>query len=120
MFLDSIPVGSNPPDEVNVLIEVPLGGEPVKYELGKNAGILVVDRFLYTPMRYPGNYGFVPHTLSGDGDPCDVIVADEWRNDRPLTSMKLSQLESRFMTNADWPLLCLDKYNSDTSTQNLE
>jgi inorganic pyrophosphatase len=61
---------------VNVLIEVPLGGEPVKYELNKNAGIPVVDRFLYTPMRYPGNYKFIPHTLSGDGDPCDVIVAN--------------------------------------------
>jgi inorganic pyrophosphatase len=75
MFLESIPAGPNPPGEMNVLIEVPLGGEPVKYEFDKNAGILVVDRFLYTPMRYPGNYGFIPHTLSGDGDPCDVIVA---------------------------------------------
>ena len=75
MFLDSIPVGRHPPGEVNVLIEVPLGGDPVKYEFDKNAGLLVVDRFLSTPMRYPGNYGFVPHTLSGDGDPCDVIVA---------------------------------------------
>src|SRR5262245_22193417 len=74
MFLDAILAGRNPPGEVNVLIEIPLGGEPVKYELDKNAGILVVDRFLYTPMRYPGNYGFVPHTLSGDGDPCDVII----------------------------------------------
>ena len=76
MLLDAIPVGFNPPYEVNVLIEVPIGGEPIKYELDKEAGVLVVDRFLYTSMRYPGNYGFIPHTLSDDGDPCDVIVAN--------------------------------------------
>jgi inorganic pyrophosphatase len=76
MFLDAIPVGPNPPHEVNVLIEVPIGGEPIKYELHKEASVLVVDRFLYTSMRYPGNYGFIPHTLSDDGDPCDVIVAN--------------------------------------------
>ncbi len=73
MNLDAIPIGLNPPVDVNVVIEVPLGGEPIKYELHKEAGVLMVDRFLYTPMRYPGNYGFIPHTLSGDGDPVDVI-----------------------------------------------
>ena len=57
-------------------LEVPVGGEPIKYEMDKEAGTLVVDRFLYTAMRYPGNYGFIPHTLSDDGDPCDVIVAN--------------------------------------------
>jgi inorganic pyrophosphatase len=62
------------------VIEVPIGGEPIKYEMDKAAGALVVDRFLYTPMRYPGNYGFVPHTLSDDGDPIDVLVA----NTRPI------------------------------------
>jgi inorganic pyrophosphatase len=72
--LDAIAIGKNPPEDVNVIIEVPLGGEPIKYELDKDAGTLVVDRFLYTSMRYPGNYGFIPHTLSGDGDPCDVVV----------------------------------------------
>jgi inorganic pyrophosphatase len=61
---------------VNVVIEVPVGGEPIKYEMDKDAGTLVVDRFLYTAMRYPGNYGFIPHTLSQDGDPCDVLVAN--------------------------------------------
>jgi inorganic pyrophosphatase len=61
---------------VNVVIEVPIGGDPIKCELNKEAGLLFVDRFLYTSMRYPGNYGFIPHTLSGDGDPCDVIVAN--------------------------------------------
>ena len=59
-----------------MIIEVPIGGEPIKYEMDKEAGALVVDRFLYTSMRYPGNYGFIQHTLSEDGDPCDVIVAN--------------------------------------------
>jgi inorganic pyrophosphatase len=76
MRIDQIPVGKNAPDDVNVIIEVPIGGEPIKYELDKASGALVVDRFLYTAMRYPGNYGFVPHTLSGDGDPVDVLVAN--------------------------------------------
>ncbi|MGB5491150.1 MAG: inorganic diphosphatase [Woeseiaceae bacterium] len=74
MRIEAIEIGHNPPDDVNVIIEVPLGGQPIKYELDKDAGTLVVDRFLYTPMSYPGNYGFVPHTLSEDGDPIDVLV----------------------------------------------
>ena len=76
MDINAISIGKNPPEDVNVIIEVPLGGEPIKYEMDKDAGTLVVDRFLYTPMFYPGNYGFIPHTLSGDGDPCDVLVAN--------------------------------------------
>ena len=76
MNLDAIAIGVNPPEDVNVIVEVPIGGEPIKYELDKDAGVLVVDRFLYTAMRYPGNYGFIPHTLSGDGDPVDVIVVN--------------------------------------------
>ncbi len=76
MRIDAIPIGIDPPREVNVIIEVPVGGEPIKYEMDKEAGTLVVDRFLYTAMRYPGNYGFIPHTLSNDGDPCDVLVAN--------------------------------------------
>ncbi len=76
MRLEAVSIGANPPEEVNVIVEVPIGGEPIKYELDKASGALVVDRFLYTAMRYPGNYGFIPHTLSGDGDPCDVIVAN--------------------------------------------
>jgi len=76
MNFDAIAIGKNPPQEVNVVIEVPIGGEPIKYEMDKKIGALVVDRFLYTSMRYPGNYGFIPHTLSEDGDPCDVIVAN--------------------------------------------
>ncbi|MDB5491872.1 MAG: ppa [Micavibrio sp.] len=74
MFLSKIAIGQNPPEDVNVMIENPLGGTPVKYELDKESGIMIVDRFLHTPMYYPGNYGFIPHTLSGDGDPVDVIV----------------------------------------------
>jgi inorganic pyrophosphatase len=76
MLLSAVPIGRNPPEDVNVVIEVPIGGEPIKYEMHKESGALMVDRFLYTAMRYPGNYGFIPHTLSGDGDPCDVIVAN--------------------------------------------
>ncbi len=80
MNIDAIPTGKNPPDDFNVVIEVPLGGEPIKYELDKESGALFVDRFLYTPMRYPGNYGFIPHTLCGDGDPLDVLIM----NSRPV------------------------------------
>ncbi|MCB1692035.1 MAG: inorganic diphosphatase [Pseudomonadales bacterium] len=75
MRIDEIPAGKNPPEDINVIIEVPVGGEPIKYEMDKASGALFVDRYLYTPMRYPGNYGFVPHTLSEDGDPIDVLVA---------------------------------------------
>jgi len=77
MRLEAISIGKDPPHEVNVLVEVPVGGEPIKYEMDKAAGTLVVDRFLYTAMRYPGNYGFIPHTLSDDGDPLDVLVANQ-------------------------------------------
>jgi len=76
MRIDKIAPGRNVPDDVNVIVEVPVGGEPIKYELDKESGTLVVDRFLYTSMRYPGNYGFIPHTLSGDGDPVDVLIAN--------------------------------------------
>ena len=74
MRIDLIPVGDDPPRSLNVIIEVPTGGEPVKYEFDKASGALFVDRILHTPMRYPANYGFVPHTLSPDGDPLDALV----------------------------------------------
>ena len=77
MRLEAVSIGRDPPNEVNVIVEVPVGGEPVKYEMDKASGTLVVDRFLYTSMRYPGNYGFIPHTLSDDGDPCDVLIANQ-------------------------------------------
>lgn len=80
MRIDAISIGKNPPEDVNVIVEVPVGGHPIKYEMDKEAGTLVVDRFLYTSMTYPGNYGFVPHTLSDDGDPIDVLIC----NTRPL------------------------------------
>ncbi len=74
MNIDKIEIGTRPPHDVNVMVEIPLGGQPVKYELDKKSGALFVDRFLHTAMHYPANYGFIPHTLSGDGDPVDVIV----------------------------------------------
>ena len=74
MNIDAIPVGPNPPWDLNVIIEIPQGGLPVKYEMDKASGALFVDRFLHTAMYYPGNYGFVPHTLADDGDPLDGMV----------------------------------------------
>jgi inorganic pyrophosphatase len=72
--LDQIPIGVNPPHDVNVVVECPLGGEPIKYEIDKASGALFVDRILHTPMRYPVNYGFIPHTLAEDGDPIDALI----------------------------------------------
>lgn len=74
MNLDKISTGKNPPEDINVVIENPMAGSPVKYEMDKESGAIFVDRFLHTPMFYPGNYGFLPHSLSGDGDPVDVLV----------------------------------------------
>jgi inorganic pyrophosphatase len=74
MDLAKIPTGRAPPWDVNVIVEIPQGGEPVKYELDKASGSVFVDRFLHTAMFYPGNYGFVPHTLAEDGDPIDVLI----------------------------------------------
>src|ERR1700761_4967549 len=82
MHIEKIPTGKNPPDDINVVIEIPIGGEPIKYEVDKVSGALFVDRILQTEMRYPGNYGFVPHTLSDDGDPIDVLIV----NHRPINS----------------------------------
>jgi inorganic pyrophosphatase len=74
MDVSKISVGPNPPTDIHVIVEIPVGGVPVKYELDKDSGALFVDRFLHTAMFYPGNYGFIPHTKSADGDPCDVII----------------------------------------------
>jgi inorganic pyrophosphatase len=74
MDVTKISAGRNPPSDLNALIEIPVGGTPVKYELDKTSGAMFVDRFLHTAMFYPGNYGFIPQTLSQDGDPCDVLV----------------------------------------------
>ena len=77
MDITKISSGRAPPQDVNVVVEIPQGGLPVKYELDKASGAMFVDRFLHTAMFYPGNYGFIPHTLSGDGDPCDVLVVGQ-------------------------------------------
>jgi inorganic pyrophosphatase len=74
MDIAKIPIGVDPPHDINVIVEIPQGGEPIKYEVDKASGALRVDRFLHTAMFYPANYGFIPHTLSPDGDPCDVLV----------------------------------------------
>ena len=74
MDIKKIPIGKNPPDEVNVIIEIPQGGNPIKYEFDKESGAIFVDRFLHTSMVYSSNYGFIPHTLSADGDPVDALV----------------------------------------------
>ena len=134
MRIDAISIGKNPPSEVNVIIEVPVGGEPIKYEMDKDAGTLVVDRFLYTAMRYPGNYGFIPHTLSDDGDPCDVLVAntraivpgavmavrpvgvllmeDEAGGDEKIVAVPVSKLTKRYdrvKTYSDLPEITLEQ-----------
>ncbi len=74
MDLSRLPAGKNPPHEINVLIEVPLRSDPIKYEYDKESGAIFVDRYLYTTMFYPCNYGFIPQTLAEDGDPVDVMV----------------------------------------------
>lgn len=74
MQIDTISYGKNAPEEINVIIEIPMNSDPVKYEFDKVSGAIFVDRFMQTAMRYPCNYGFVPHTLSNDGDPIDVMV----------------------------------------------
>jgi inorganic pyrophosphatase len=75
--ISKIPAGLNPPEDLYAIIEIPQGGLPVKYEMDKASGALFVDRFLHTSMIYPANYGFVPHTLSEDGDPCDILVVSQ-------------------------------------------
>jgi inorganic pyrophosphatase len=77
MDISKISIGQNPPDDIHVIIEIPQGGHPVKYEMDKKSGAMFVDRFLHTSMIYPGNYGFIPHTLSADGDPIDVLVVGQ-------------------------------------------
>lgn len=74
MKVENIEIGDNPPKEINIVVENPMGGPPVKYELDKETGAVFVDRFLHTAMHYPGNYGFIPHTLSDDEDPVDALV----------------------------------------------
>ena len=74
MNFDKIPAGKSLPDDFYVVIEIPANSSPVKYEVDKDMGAVMVDRFMATPMFYPANYGFIPNTLSEDGDPLDVLV----------------------------------------------
>lgn len=74
MSLNLVSSGRNLPDDINVIIEIPAHGEPIKYEVDKESGAMFVDRFMSTAMHYPCNYGYIPHTLSEDGDPVDVLV----------------------------------------------
>jgi inorganic pyrophosphatase len=76
MDITKLPAGTNAPWDVNVIIEIPQGGSNIKYEIDKDTGALMVDRFMNTAMFYPANYGFIPHTLADDGDPLDVLVVD--------------------------------------------
>ena len=78
MDITKIPVGENAPEDINVVIEVPQHADPIKYELDKASGAVFVDRFMHTAMHYPCNYGFVPNTLSDDGDPVDVLVVSQY------------------------------------------
>ena len=77
MDISKIAIGKNPPNDVNVIIEVPMD-TPIKYEYDKDSGAIIVDRFFATPMRYPCNYGFIPNTLSDDGDPADALVVGQF------------------------------------------
>jgi inorganic pyrophosphatase len=77
MDISKIPAGKEPPFDINVFVEIPQGGLPVKYELDKTSGVLFVNRFLHTTMFYPGNYGFIPHTIALDGDPLDVLIVSQ-------------------------------------------
>ena len=77
MGMEFVKIGDNPPEEINVIIEVPKGGSSVKYEMDKDSGMIFVDRLIATPMYYPAHYGFIPHTLSDDGDPLDVLVVED-------------------------------------------
>eukprot|EP01036_Dinobryon_divergens_P047507 gene47507-63692_t len=74
MSLNKVPSGRNLPDDFNVIIEIPMNADPIKYEVDKESGAIFVDRFMGTAMHYPCNYGYVPHTIADDGDPVDVLV----------------------------------------------
>lgn len=78
MALDRVPSGKSLPDDFNVVIEIPMHADPVKYEVDKDSGAIFVDRFMSTAMHYPCNYGYIPHTIAGDGDPVDVLVVTQF------------------------------------------
>jgi len=76
--LDRVPPGKDLPNDFNVVIEIPMHAEPIKYEVDKESGAIFVDRFMSTAMHYPCNYGYIPHTIAGDGDPVDVLVMSQF------------------------------------------
>ncbi len=78
MGLDRVPSGKALPNDFNVIIEIPMHSDPVKYEVDKDSGAVFVDRFMSTAMHYPCNYGYIPHTIAGDGDPVDVLVVSQF------------------------------------------
>lgn len=78
MGLDRVPSGKDLPNDFNVVIEIPMRSDPIKYEVDKSSGAIFVDRFMSTAMNYPCNYGYIPHTISGDGDPVDVLVVSQF------------------------------------------
>ncbi len=78
MGLDRVPAGKDLPNDFNVVIEIPMHAEPIKYEVDKDSGAIFVDRFMSTSMHYPCNYGYIPHTIAGDGDPVDVLVMSQF------------------------------------------
>ena len=86
MNLDRVPAGKDIPNDCNVIIEIPMRGDPIKYEVDKETGAVFVDRFMSTAMHYPCNYGYIPRTLSDDGDPCDVLVLSPCRSSRASSS----------------------------------
>ena len=123
MEINKIPVGRQPPWDVNVIIENPLGGDPVKYELDKESNAIFVDRFLHTAMYYPGNYGFIPHTLAGDGDPMDVLVvgrvpviAGAVLRSRPVGMMRMEDEAGEDEKIIAVPVSKLHPYYTDVTT----
>ncbi|HNJ77250.1 MAG: inorganic diphosphatase [Rhodocyclaceae bacterium] len=78
MALNNVPSGKSLPNDFNVIIEIPAHADPVKYEVDKESGAIFVDRFMGTAMHYPCNYGYIPHTIAGDGDPVDVLVVTQF------------------------------------------
>ena len=110
MNLDRVGPGRDVPNDVNVIIEIPMNADPIKYEVDKETGAMFVDRFMSTAMRYPCNYGYVPHTLSGDGDPVDVLVLSP----APLISETSRSAEVPPMSTATTKVLAvpIDKLSS--------
>jgi inorganic pyrophosphatase len=134
MSLNNVPSGKSLPNDFNVIIEIPMHSDPVKYEVDKASGAVFVDRFMSTSMHYPCNYGYIPHTIAGDGDPVDVLVitqyalppgvvvrcrpigmlamTDEAGDDAKLLAVpvdKLTPIYRSVQTHADMPMLMLDQ-----------